>query len=81
MIFRSEDITVSRTLADTSAQNSFLGTVVDVASARLGIEVTVNIGVEVAALVTAESAKRLELHCGQKVWVSFKASAVRFIEE
>ena len=77
---RSEDITVSRTRTDTSARNCFLGTVVDIVPARLGVEVAVDIGVEVAALVTAGSVERLGLRCGQKVWVSFKATAARFFE-
>ncbi|MHC4309416.1 MAG: TOBE domain-containing protein, partial [Planctomycetota bacterium] len=34
-----------------------------------------------AALVTAESVKSLELGYGKKVWVSFKASAVKYAEE
>jgi len=46
-----------------------------------GVEVIVDIGVEVGALITAESVKTLELRCGKKVWVSFKASAVKYIEE
>jgi molybdopterin-binding protein len=50
-------------------------------SAGVGVEVIVDIGVEVAALITAESVKTLELCCGKKVWVSFKASAIKYVEE
>ena len=81
IILRSEDITVSRTCTHTSAQNSFMGAVVDLAPARLGVEVTIDIGVELAGLLTTESVERLGLQCGQKVWASFKATAARFIEE
>ena len=77
---RSEDITLARTRTQTSAQNCFLGTVTDVAPARLGIEVTVDIGVEVAALITARAREELRIECGQKVWISAKATAARFIE-
>ncbi len=81
LIVRSEDITVSLAKGDTSAQNTFRGTVTDVAPARLGIEATIDIGLEATAWVTTESLERLELRVGKDAWVSFKASAARFIEE
>ena len=80
LILRSEDIVLAPTRTDTSAQNNFLGTVVDLAPARRGVEVTVDVGVELAALVTEQSVARLHLACGRKVWVSFKAAAARYIE-
>lgn len=49
--------------------------------AGFGVEVIVDIGVEIAAMVSPESAKMLELSCGKKACVSFKASAVKYIEE
>ena len=81
LILRSEDITILREPIVSSAQNSFSGTITDIAPARLGAEVAVNIGVEMIALITAESVERLGLQCGQSVWISFKATAARFIEE
>ena len=79
---RSEDVTISnKRPRPTSARNNFEGTIVDIVPAGIGIEVIVDIGVEIAALVTAESVKSLELGCGKKVWVSFKASAVKYVEE
>ncbi|HPO12004.1 MAG TPA: ABC transporter ATP-binding protein [Candidatus Hydrogenedentes bacterium] len=81
MIVRSEDITLSRTRPDSSAQNCFSGRVVDVVPARIGLEVYVDIGVMAAALITAGSAERLEVRPGQQVFLSFKASAARFMEE
>lgn len=81
MIVRSEDITLSRTRPDSSAQNCFSGRVVDVVPARIGLEVYVDIGVTAAALITAGSAERLDVRPGKNVWCSFKASAARFMEE
>jgi len=81
---RSEDVTISNAASQTSARNNFEGTIVDIVPAGVGVEVIVDIGVgnsvEVAALITAESVKTLDLHCGNKVWVSFKASAVKYVE-
>ncbi|MHC4715174.1 MAG: ABC transporter ATP-binding protein [Planctomycetota bacterium] len=79
LMLRSEDVTVSIARPDTSARNTFEGVVLDVAPARLGIEIIVDIGVEISAVVSAESTERLGLACGQRVWVSFKASAARFL--
>jgi molybdopterin-binding protein len=76
---RSEDITVSNQPSRTSARNSFEGEITDMAPARGGVEVIVDIGVEVAALITCESVKMLELQRGKKVRVSFKASAVNYV--
>ena len=76
---RSEDVTISNAVGSTSARNNFEGTIVDIEPVGIGIEVIVDIGTEVAALITAESVKALELHCGKKAWVSFKASAVKYI--
>jgi molybdopterin-binding protein len=82
IMVRSEDVTICNTVSQTtSALNNFEGTIVDIASAGIGVEVMVDIGIEIAALITAESVKRLDLQCGKKVWVSFKASAAKYIEQ
>ncbi len=80
VIIRSEDVTVSTEPYSSSARNVFEGTIVDIATARLGIEIIVDIGVEIAALITQDSVNKLGLGYGKKVFVSFKASAVKFIK-
>lgn len=79
LLLRSEDITLSTTPPDTSARNTFAGTVTDVAPARRGVEITVDVGVPLHAVVTAGSVSRLGLACGAKVHASFKATAARVI--
>jgi len=85
----------SSTAEPTIAGNNFEGTIVDIVRFGPGIEVIINIGtnnlktqktanvnpLEIAALITAESAKALNLHCGKKVCISFKASSVKYVEE
>jgi len=80
IMVRSEDVTIGNAASQTSARNNFEGTISDIVPAGAGVEVIVDIGVEVAAMITSESVKLLDLHCGKKVWVSFKASAVKYIE-
>ncbi|MHC4213471.1 MAG: ABC transporter ATP-binding protein [Planctomycetota bacterium] len=77
----SEDVTISNERIASSARNNFNGTIVEVIPVGSGMEVTVDIGVRLSALVTVESVKALGLECGKTIWVSFKASAVRFIEQ
>jgi len=81
LMVRSEDVAISEQRLDSSALNTFQGTICDIVPARLGVEVFVDIGVEIAALITEESVKKLKLECGRDVWISYKASAARFIEE
>ena len=77
---RSEDVTIGNTAERTSARNNFEGTIVDIIPAGVGVEVIVDIGTEIAALITNESVNALGLCCGKKVWVSFKASAAKYLE-
>jgi molybdopterin-binding protein len=78
-IVRSEDVTVSREPFSTSVRNVFEGTVTDVFPVRLGVEVIIDAGVVIAALVTSDSVDKLGLRHGVKVYAGIKASAVRFV--
>ncbi|HTP12325.1 MAG TPA: TOBE domain-containing protein, partial [Bacteroidota bacterium] len=60
-----------------SSRNQFKGSNTDISHARLGIELRVNIGIEIVVLITGESRKSLALDIGKEVWVSFKASSCR----
>ncbi|HNR31370.1 MAG TPA: ABC transporter ATP-binding protein [Candidatus Hydrogenedentes bacterium] len=81
LLVRSEDVTLSLTRPESSARNCFPGTIREIVPARLGVEVYVDAGVEIAALVTPGSVERIGLREGLAVWVSFKAGAARFIGE
>ena len=78
---RSEDVTIGNTAERTSARNNFEGTIVDIVPVGVGVEVIVDIGTEIAALITNESVNALGLCCGKKVWISFKASAAKYVEQ
>jgi len=79
ILLRSEDVTVSRAPIQSSAQNVLPGAVMDILRTPGGMEVLIDIGTELAALVTPESVEQLELAPSAKVWVAFKATAVRFV--
>ena len=80
IVFESKDVTVSRERPSGSARNSFSGTVMDSEPVRLGVEVSVDIGVTVFASVTKGSATEMKLGPGETVWVSFKSTAIRYMD-
>ncbi|PCJ51579.1 MAG: ABC transporter [Candidatus Hydrogenedentota bacterium] len=80
LILPSEEISLFNKKPEGSARNVFRGTIKEIIPARLGMEVIVDIDVDLAALVTASSVAQLELETGKEIWVTYKATAGRFIE-
>lgn len=81
LMIRSEDITLSNHADETSALNRFLGTITDLVPSASGIEVNMDIGFEISALITRKSLERLSLEIGKEIYASFKATACKFIGE
>jgi len=79
--FSENSVAVSLEKPDSSAVNTFRGTIVDIFQQKHGFEIWVDVGIKIAALVTWESVERLELIPHKEVWVSIKANALRFIEK
>lgn len=77
---RSEDIVLSLARTDTSMTNNFEGTVKEIIPSRNGFGIIADAGIPLHAFITAESFSHLKLTEGKKVWISFKASAVRVID-
>ncbi|MEW6653045.1 MAG: ABC transporter ATP-binding protein [Bacteroidota bacterium] len=72
-----EDISLSDELEKGSSRNHIEGKVVDIAKAKVGFEIFVDIGVELIARVSGDSKKDLQLEIGKKVWVNFKAASCK----
>ncbi len=81
LIISAEDITISLDKMSTSAINNFQGVIKELHPGIKGMEVVVDIGVEMTSIISQRSTKSLDLREGKTVWVSFKASGVRFIGE
>jgi molybdopterin-binding protein len=64
--------------SNISARNILAGTVKDVAQGAVNAEVTVQLpgGAEVVSVITKDSAERLKLKAGAKVFAVIKASDV-----
>jgi molybdate transport system ATP-binding protein/molybdate/tungstate transport system ATP-binding protein len=79
IMVRGEDILISGDPVDTSATNNFSGVVCEIIPAKGGMDVVVDIGVEMHAWLTASSVDRLHLATGSPCWIHFKATAVKTI--
>ena len=80
ILIRSEDIIISGKKLESTARNNFKGIVTDILPAKSGIEIIVDIGIRLSVLITKESSEKFNLCEGKNIWVSFKASAVRFLK-
>jgi molybdate/tungstate transport system ATP-binding protein len=81
LIIRSEDITISNTPHESSARNTFKGKIIDIENVRLGIEITIQIEeLTISALITKPSYDKLKLDYNKEVYLSFKASAAKFLK-
>ena len=74
-----EDIIISESPLETSAVNGFQGHIRKVYLSGSGMEVVVEAGVEFVVSVSRQSVEKMDLQPGKQVWITFKASAVRYI--
>jgi len=79
--FPENAVVISETPYSSSIQNTFKGTIIDLYPSRYGFEVVVNIGVKAFAILTGEAVQNLKLVIGKEIFISFKASSVRFIKK
>jgi len=73
---RPEDILISKKEIETSARNSFCGEIAEVKNMGAIVRVVVDVGLPFVVALTKQSYEDMELLCGVRVWIVFKASAV-----
>jgi len=76
----AEEIILSLYRFESSAVNQWKGKVTEIFDASRGFEVKVDAGLPLYVTISRESLDYLELEIGKEVWVSFKASGVRFVK-
>lgn len=81
VMIRGEDIILSAAALDSSAKNSFQGKVLEVIATPGGYDVCVDAAEVFHALITRQSFEKMGLIEGMKIWLTFKATGVKFIEE
>lgn len=79
VLIKRNEIIVSNDNIFSSACNNFKGVILEIVRAHLGVEIIVDIGVKVSILITDSSLQNLNLFEGKEIWVSFKASSVKFL--
>ncbi|MDD2715087.1 MAG: ABC transporter ATP-binding protein [Candidatus Wallbacteria bacterium] len=78
IMIASSEVTLSSNRPDSSARNVFEGVIIDIAPVLSGIEVMVEAGFRISALITRSAREEMHLSNGAKVWVSIKATAVKY---
>ena len=79
VMISSKEIVISNEKPDSSACNNLEGLIKEIYPGNNGIEVIVDVGVLLIVNITKSSLKKLQLKTGNKVWLSFKASAVKYL--
>jgi molybdopterin-binding protein len=79
VLLRGEDIFISLSDLPTSATNQFKGVIHEIIPSPFGFEILVDAGTLYYAKITRESLQNLALRVGKEIWISFKASNVRFV--
>jgi len=78
--FHANDVFLSENKVTTTAVNNFEGIVTDIQKKHLHYEITIDIGIPILAHITKYSIDELKISPSKKIWLSFKASSVKFIE-
>jgi molybdopterin-binding protein len=77
----AEDIILSEKPFETSAINQLQGVVKETWMAGAGMEAVIDAGAEFVVAISRTSFEKLELHPGKDIWITFKASSVRFLRQ
>jgi len=77
LMIQANEITISNKADETSSRNHFKGKITDIAPAKLGCEITVDIGRKIIATISGDALKSLALEIGKSVFVNFKASSCK----
>ena len=73
---RPEDVFISTEPLQSTARNSFAGTITELVDRGAVVNVTVTVPPDFICLVTRQAAAELDLRKGARVWITFKASAI-----
>ncbi|NIM13386.1 MAG: ATP-binding cassette domain-containing protein [Candidatus Aminicenantes bacterium] len=77
---RSDDVILSRGKFESSARNAFPGEVKNVLKKASVIEVILDIGIILSIDITRKSYEEMDIKIGDRLWATFKVSALKFFE-
>ncbi len=81
LIIPEDAVFLAREPVATSAANQMKGTVTDIIPSVYGLEVMVDVGFPICALITSDALERLSIKSGDTVYAGFKATALKFIKK
>jgi molybdate/tungstate transport system ATP-binding protein len=81
ILFSDKDVIVSLEKLTSSARNCFKGVLVDFAPSERGVELTIDVGIKIFAIITPSTFKEMKLVVGQILFASFKASSLKFLSD
>ena len=79
LMIPGEDIIISEEKLETSAINQYEGIINEIYFLNHGVELIIDAGEIFSVIVSKRSVEKLGLDPGKKVWLSFKASAVKIL--
>ena len=79
IIIRGEEVIVSNEKIESSATNNFLGKIIQIIPYFTNYELIVDIGIELSVVISETSILKYKFKESQKIWVSFKSSAIKII--
>lgn len=79
VLIGQKNIIVSDSNNNIKSLNHFQGTIEEIIPARLGYELIINAGIPFYVAITSNTLESNGFKVGQKVWVAFNASSVKFI--
>ncbi|MCP4152322.1 MAG: ATP-binding cassette domain-containing protein [bacterium] len=77
---KSDDVIISGQPFESSARNSFKGTVTNVFKKASVVEVVLDIGIPLHVDITRKSCEEMNIKPGEKLWATFKVSALKVFE-
>lgn len=78
LLIPAESISISNAIPDGSPRNVYKGKVIDIFPARIGMEVAVDVGIKIFSLISRNAMEQLSLNKDKEIWISFKASSLKF---
>ncbi|MCK5822597.1 MAG: ATP-binding cassette domain-containing protein [Bacteroidales bacterium] len=79
VIIKNKNIIISNQKPNISAMNNYQGIIADVLPAKFGVEIIVDIGILISVLISADTLEKYNFSEDKNVWISFKASSVKFL--
>ena len=77
VVIQPENIVLSKKPLTSSMRNRFEGKIVKLEKNHNKVKIWVDIGIVLCSAITYESFKKMMFHLGGRIWIEFKATAIK----